>query len=45
MPRIMEIAALREVEPWTGPSLVMGIVLLVVTIAVIVWAIRRYLNG
>ncbi|MDJ0959097.1 MAG: hypothetical protein QNJ88_00470 [Acidimicrobiia bacterium] len=45
MPRIMEIAALREVEAWTGPSLVIGIVLLVAVIVVIVLAIRRYLDG
>jgi len=45
VPRIMEIAALREVEPWTGPSIVLGAVLLIATIAVLVWAIRRYLDG
>jgi hypothetical protein len=45
VPRIMEIAALREVEPWTGPSLVLGTILLIATLAVIVWAIRRYLDG
>ncbi len=39
-----EIVALREVETWSAPNIVMGLILLVVAIAVLVWAIRRYLR-
>jgi hypothetical protein len=41
----MEIRALQEVEPWTAPSIVAGAVLLIATIVVIVWLVRRFLNG
>jgi hypothetical protein len=40
----MEIRAIQEAEPWTGPSIVAGVLLLVITIAVLVWAIRRFLR-
>jgi len=41
----MEIRALQEVEPWTGPSIVIGVLLLIGVVALIVWLIRRYTNG
>ncbi len=41
----MEIRALQEAEPWTAPSIVAGVILLVATIVLLVWVIRRYLRG
>jgi hypothetical protein len=38
------IAVVREAEPWTGGDIVGGIVLLIVVIAAVAWAIRRYLR-
>ena len=45
VPRIMEIRALQEAEAWTGLSIAAGVVLLVVTIVLLAWAIRRFLRG
>jgi len=39
----MQIRAIQEVEPWTGPSLVFAVILLIATIALLAWLIRRFL--
>lgn len=41
----MDIAALPEAEQWTGASIVAGIILLLVVIAVLTVVIRRFLRG
>jgi hypothetical protein len=39
------IAVVREAEPWTTANVAGGVVLLVSTIVLLAWAIRRYLRG
>jgi hypothetical protein len=44
VPRMVDIRAVREVETWTGPNVLGGILLLVVVLALLIWAIRRYVQ-
>jgi hypothetical protein len=41
---MVDIRAVREVETWSGTNLVGGILLLVVVVALLIWAIRRYVR-
>ena len=39
------IAGVREAEPWNVGNIVGGVVLLILLAVIIVWLVRRYLNG
>jgi len=41
---MLEIRALREVERWTGPSIVATILIVVAFLAILAWFIHRYLQ-
>ncbi len=43
--RMDAIAVVREAEPWTTANIAGAVVLLVATIVLLAWAIRRYLRG
>jgi hypothetical protein len=40
----MPIFAVREVEPWTAPSIVAGVVLLALVVGALYLVLRRYLG-
>jgi hypothetical protein len=42
---MLVIGAVRETETWSGASVVLGLLLLAVLIALIVWQVRRFLQG
>jgi len=44
VPRMLEIRALREVERWTGPSIVATVLIVVALLAILTWFIHRYLQ-
>jgi len=44
VPRMVEIRALREVEKWTGPSVVAAVLIAVAVLAILGWFIYRYLQ-
>jgi high-affinity Fe2+/Pb2+ permease len=44
VPRMLEIRALREVESWTGPSVIAAVILGLALGAFVTWLIYRYLR-
>ena len=44
LPRMVDIRAVREVETWTTSNVFGGILLLVLVVALVIWAVRRYLR-
>jgi hypothetical protein len=41
---MLEIRALREVERWTGPSIVVSVLVAAALVALLVWLVYRYLQ-
>ena len=42
---MLVISAVRETEAWSGTSVVLGVMLLAVVTGLIVWRVRRFLDG
>jgi hypothetical protein len=41
---MLEIRALREVERWTGPSIVVSVLIVLALVTLLAWLIYRYLQ-
>jgi hypothetical protein len=44
VPRMLEIAALQEAERWTGPGIVGAVLIAATLLALLIYAIYRYLQ-
>ena len=45
VPRMVAISAIRETEAWSSASIGVGVVLLIVGVVLLVWQVRKFLNG
>jgi len=42
---MLAFSAIRETEDWSTTSVVVGLILLIVVIGLLIWQVRRFLNG